>query len=80
MKILNTVTVQETYKNASITLTIGTWSDGTFSLAKAQYIFDGSNRGAFIAPADASRFFSTMDAARKAGLTWAKEQIDTGRK
>ncbi len=57
-------------KNTRITLTIGIWSDGKFSLARVEYTFDGSVVGTFYTPSDASRFHLTMDAALQAGLTW----------
>jgi hypothetical protein len=76
MKPLKKITVEEVYKSASITLTLATWSDGTVSLATAQYVLSNSNLGRFKALSDASRFYPTVEEAREAGLTWAKQEID----
>ncbi len=76
LKQIDTKIVTRSYKNARITIRIGCWSDGTFTVAEIKYFLDDSNIGTTYAPTDARRICSTEAEAVDAALIWARTQID----
>lgn len=76
MKQLQTISVQERYKNAEITLNLAKWDHGNVSIATIHYIRDGSKIGDVTAPSDAARILPNLEAAIDAGMARAKQEID----
>lgn len=76
MKQLETIPVHKRYKNAEINSTLARWDDGKVTVTSVQYILDRSKVGEVRIPTDASRIFTSVEAATDAAVTWAKQQID----
>lgn len=76
MELLQTISVQERYKNAVITLNLAKWDDGTVSIHTIHYIRDASEIGNVSAPSGVSRILPNLEAAIDAGMARAKQEID----